>query len=120
MSPSPTVLIHGRKQKGAEVQNSFFRKTSLPLLPLEEIASYLDFSSLVRLAASNSSTEQIVKGENFSVPGRSYRDIALGKEPIPLSLTWMLRSSGYQNGLGMEGQGKPEKLKQVKVTLDTL
>ena len=55
--------------------------TSLPLLPLEKIASYLDFSSLASLAASNSSfahlqpKEQIVKGETFSVPGRSYRDI---------------------------------------------
>ena len=53
--------------------------TSLPLLPLEKIASYLDFSSLVSLAASTSSLahfqpkEQLVKGEDFSVAGGSYR-----------------------------------------------
>ena len=49
--------------------------TSLPFLPLEKITTYLDFSSLVSLAASTSSLahlqpkEQIVKGENFSVAG---------------------------------------------------
>ena len=47
--------------------------TTLPLLPLEKVASYLDFSSLVSLAASTSSlaflqpTEQLVKGEDFSL-----------------------------------------------------
>ena len=47
--------------------------TTLPLLPLEKIASYLDFSSLVSLAASTSSLahlqpkEQLVKGEDFSL-----------------------------------------------------
>ena len=50
--------------------------TTLPILPLEEIASYLDFSSLVSLATSTSSLahlqpkEQIVKGEDFSVAER--------------------------------------------------
>ena len=54
--------------------------TTLPLLPLEEIASYLDFNSLASLAASTSSLahlqpkEQLVKGEDFSMAGRSYRD----------------------------------------------
>ena len=54
--------------------------TSLPLLLLEKIASYLDFSSLVSLAASTSSLahlqpkKQLVKGGNFSMAGRiSYR-----------------------------------------------
>ena len=47
--------------------------TTLPLLPLEKIASYLDFSSLVSLAASTSAlahlqpTEQLVKGQDFSL-----------------------------------------------------
>ena len=51
--------------------------TTLPLLPLEKIASHLDFSSLVSLASSSSSVaflqpkEQIVKGENFYVAGIS-------------------------------------------------
>ena len=46
--------------------------TSLPILPLEAIASYLDFSSLVSLANSTSSlahlqpTEQLVLREDFS------------------------------------------------------
>ena len=49
--------------------------TSLPFLPLEEIASYLNFSSLVSLAASTSSLAhlqpkvELVKGEDFSVAG---------------------------------------------------
>ena len=49
--------------------------TTLPLLPLEKIASYLDFSSLVSLATSTSSLahlqpkEQLVKGEDFTVAG---------------------------------------------------
>ena len=49
--------------------------TTLPILPLEKIASYLDFSSLVSLSASTSflahlqPKQQIVKGENFSVAG---------------------------------------------------
>ena len=53
--------------------------TTLPLLPLEKIASYLDFSSLVSLAASTSSLahlqpkEQLVKGEDFSVAGVGFR-----------------------------------------------
>ena len=52
--------------------------TSLPLLPLEKIVSYLDFSSLVSLAASTSSLahlqpkKQLVKGEDFSMAGRIY------------------------------------------------
>ena len=47
----------------------------MPLLPMERIASYLDFSSLVSLATSTSSLahlqpkEQLVKGEDFSVGG---------------------------------------------------
>ena len=49
--------------------------TTLPILPLEKIASYLDFASLVSLAASSSflahlhPKEQLVKGEDFSVYG---------------------------------------------------
>ena len=52
--------------------------TTLPILPLEEIASYLDFSSLVNLATCTSSLahlqpkEQIVKGEDFSVAERKH------------------------------------------------
>ena len=52
--------------------------TTLPILPLEEIASYLNFSSLVSLAACTSSLahlqpkEQIVKGEDFSVAERKH------------------------------------------------
>ena len=70
--------------------------TTLPLLPLEKIASYLDFSSLVSLAASTSSlahlqpTEQLVKGEDFSVTGfdphgrpRSPHGRHYGPEPKP-------------------------------------
>ena len=50
-------------------------KMSLTSLPLKEITSYLDFSSLVSLAASTSSLahlqpkEQLVKGKDFSVYG---------------------------------------------------
>ena len=56
--------------------------TTLSILPLERIASYLNFSSLVNLAATTSSLahlqpkEQLVIGEEFSVPGlcsRSWR-----------------------------------------------
>ena len=80
--------------------------TSLPLLPLEKIASYLNFSSLVSLAASTSSLahltpkEQVVKGDDFSVSGRSYclRRCCQIAEP-----------SGNQGGLGMEGQSKQKK-----------
>ena len=49
--------------------------TTLSILPLERIASYLDFSSLVSLAASTpvlvhlQPKEQLVKGEDFSVAG---------------------------------------------------
>ena len=49
--------------------------TTLPMLPLEKIASYLNFSSLVSLAATTSSLaylqpkEQLVIGEDFSVAG---------------------------------------------------
>ena len=49
--------------------------TSLPMLPLEKIASYLNFSSLVSLAATTSSLahmqpkEQLVIGEDFSAAG---------------------------------------------------
>ena len=50
--------------------------TTLPILPLEKIASFLDFSSLVSLAASTCSLahlqpkEQVIKGEDFSVRHR--------------------------------------------------
>merc|ERR1711971_1407014 len=53
--------------------------TTLPILPLEVIASYLDFSSLVSLSSSTSSLahlqpkQQIVKGENFSLAGIGWR-----------------------------------------------
>ena len=49
--------------------------TTLPLLPLEAIASNLDFSSLVSLAKTNSNLaflqpkEQHVVGQDFSVSG---------------------------------------------------
>ena len=80
--------------------------TTLPMLPLEEIASYLNFSSLVSLAACTSSLahltpkEQVVKGDDFSVAGRSYclRRCCQIAEP-----------SGNQGGLGMEGQSKQKK-----------
>ena len=53
--------------------------TTLPILPLEEIVSYLDYFSLVSLAASTSAfahlypKKQLVKGEDFSVAGISPR-----------------------------------------------
>ena len=49
--------------------------TTLPTLALEKITSFLDFSSLVNLAATTSSLahlrpkEQLVIGKDFSVPG---------------------------------------------------
>ena len=49
--------------------------TTLPTLPLEKITSYLNFSSLVNLAATTSSLahlqpkKQLVIGKDFSVPG---------------------------------------------------
>ena len=49
--------------------------TTLPILPLEEIASYLDFSSIDSLAACTSSLAhlqakvELVKGDDFSVAG---------------------------------------------------
>ena len=61
--------------------------TTLPILPLEEIASYLDFSSLVSLAASTSvlahlqPMEQLVKGEDFSVAGISQRSEKRNHDP---------------------------------------
>ena len=51
--------------------------TTLPILPLEIVVSYLDFSSLVSLANSTSSLaylqpkEQHVIGEDFSIRGRA-------------------------------------------------
>ena len=61
--------------------------TTLPLLPLEKIASYLDFSSLVSLAASTTAlahlqpTEQLVLCSNMSM-GMAVRYIRLnGKTP---------------------------------------
>jgi len=66
--------------------------TTLPILPLEVIASYLDFSSLVSLSASTSSLahlqpkQQIVKGENFSVAGinPTYSPKRISKKGISL------------------------------------
>ena len=61
--------------------------TTLPILPLEKIASYLDFSSLASLAASTSvlahlqPKEQLVKGEDFSVAGRSRRSEKRNHDP---------------------------------------
>ena len=49
--------------------------TTLPILPLEVIISYLDFSSIVSLANSHPSLahlqpkEQIIIGENFYISG---------------------------------------------------
>ena len=49
----------------------------MPILPLEIVVSYLDFSSLVSLANSTSSLaylqpkEQHVIGEDFSIRGRA-------------------------------------------------
>ena len=49
--------------------------TTLPILPLEAITSYLDFSSIVSLANSHPSfahlqpKEQIVIGEDFCISG---------------------------------------------------
>ena len=54
--------------------------TSLPLLPLEAIASNLDFSSLVNLSKTNSSLahlqpkEQHIVGQDFSLSGPSDGD----------------------------------------------
>ena len=51
--------------------------TTLPILPLEIVVSYLDFSSLVSLANSTASLanlqpkEQHVIGEDFSIRGRA-------------------------------------------------
>ena len=59
--------------------------TSLPLLPLDKIASYLDFSSLVSLAASASSLvhlqpkEQLVKGQDFSMARNMHMIMAVRK-----------------------------------------
>ena len=53
--------------------------TTLPILPLEEIVSYLDYFSLVSLATSTSflaylyPKKELVKGEDFSVAGISPR-----------------------------------------------
>ena len=50
--------------------------TTLPILPLEAIISYLDFSSIVSLANSHPSfahlqpKEQIVIGEDFCISGK--------------------------------------------------
>ena len=50
--------------------------TTLPILPLEAIISYLDFSSIVSLANSHPSLahlqpkEQIVIGEDFCISGK--------------------------------------------------
>ena len=75
---SPLTSVSPKRRSGPEFIPVPFLKmslTSLPLLPLEKIASYLDFSSLVSLAASTSSLahfqpkEQLVKGEDFSVAG---------------------------------------------------
>ena len=49
--------------------------SSLPLLPLEAVASHLDFSSLVSLANTNTAfahlqpTEQFLTGQDFSLSG---------------------------------------------------
>ena len=61
--------------------------TTLPLLPLEKIASYLDFSSLATLAASTSSLAHLqpkvqhVQGEDFSVAGISRRSEKRNHDP---------------------------------------
>ena len=50
--------------------------TTLPILPMEVIISYLDFSSIVSLANSHPSLahlqpkEQIVIGEDFNISGQ--------------------------------------------------
>ena len=49
--------------------------STLPLLPLEAVASHLDFSSLVSLANTNTAfahlqpTEQFLTGQDFSLSG---------------------------------------------------
>ena len=79
---SPLTSVSPKRRSGPEFIPFPFLKmslTSLPLLPLEKIVSYLDFSSLVSLAASTSSLahlqpkKQLVKGEDFSMACRSYR-----------------------------------------------
>ena len=79
---SPLTSVSPKRRSGPKFIPFPFLKmslTSLPLLLLEKIASYLDFSSLVSLAASTSSLahlqprKQLVKGGNFSMAGRSYR-----------------------------------------------
>ena len=63
--------------------------TTLPILPLEKIASYLDFSSLASLASSTSSLahlqpkEQIVKGQDFSVGSRRFENRVIKHYPEP-------------------------------------
>ena len=61
--------------------------TTLPTLPLEKIASHLDFSSLVSLATSTSSLahlqpkEQLIKVEDFSVAGIGWRSEERNHDP---------------------------------------
>ena len=63
--------------------------TTLPLLPLEKIISYLDFDSLASLAASHSSfvhvqpSQQIVDGVDFSFERKSWQWVLDGGRHDP-------------------------------------
>ena len=65
-------MLEKWKENMAELRMSL---STLPLLPLEAVASHLDFSSLVSLANTNTAfahlqpTEQFLTGQDFSLSG---------------------------------------------------
>ena len=89
--------------------------TSLPSLPLEQIASYLSFADLLELAASSPALSHLqprlqqVTGEDFSKTGprggdfcpETYMDVAVltrGLKSVAMSFLWA--DQGYGNRKG--------------------
>ena len=100
--------------------------TTLPLLPLEKIASYLDFSSLATLAASTSSLAHLqpkvqhVKGEDFSVAGISRRSEKRNHDPehyfdVEVKTRGLLGIKMVWEWEGQVSRGVHKKIKLIKL-----
>jgi len=89
--------------------------STLPLLPLEAVASYLDFSSLVSLANTNTvfahlqPTEQLLTGQDFSLSGprdgdfcpETYFEVeVVSRGLVAIKMDWEWRDQGYGNQKG--------------------
>jgi len=89
--------------------------STLPLLPLEAVASHLDFSSLVSLANTNTAfahlqpTEQFLTGQDFSLSGprdgdfcpETYFEVeVVSRGLVAIKMDWEWRDQGYGNQKG--------------------